>query len=118
MEIEPVFGIDVFAAGFPREQGYEIYEGDFAALLLIKLERLNDCGEEAIKRFLNLERFQLLEANKAEDKWYSDLYHAFKQSLVLPDSYLETLYDSPYTQHFYTAEEIAAFRRRWRKTGE
>jgi hypothetical protein len=113
MEIKPIFGIDVFAAGFPRERGYEIYRGEFADLLLLKLERLNDRGEEAIKRFLNLESFHLVEANKAEDKRYSSLYRAFKQSLSLPDSYLEALYDSQFTQHFYTPEEVAGFREKW-----
>lgn len=113
MEIKPMFGIDVFASPFPREQGYEIYQDEFADLLLIKLERLNDCGEEAIGRFLNLERFRLADANKAEDKWYSSIYRAFKQSLVLPDSYLDEQYNSRFSQHFYTPEEIATFRRKW-----
>jgi hypothetical protein len=113
MEIKPVFGIDVFAADFPREQGYEFYQSEFADLLLIKLECLNDAGVEAIRRFLHLEHFHLAGANRAEDKWYSSLYHAFQQSLVLPDSYLEALYDSRFTQHFYTLEEVAGFRRKW-----
>jgi hypothetical protein len=115
MEIKPMFGVDVFAADFPREQGYEIYRSEFADLLLIKLECLSDAGVEAIRRFLNLEHFHLAEANKAEDKWYSSLYRAFKQSLVLPDSYLDNLYHSRFTQQFYTPEEVEGFRQKWRR---
>lgn len=115
MEIKPIFDIDVFATDFPREQGYHIYQSKFADLLLIKLEQLNDCGEEAIGRFLNLKDFHLADANKGEDKWYSALYRDFKQSLAPPDAYLEDLYDSRFTQHFYTPEEVAAFRQKWQR---
>ncbi len=113
MEIKPMFGIDVFAEPFPREKGYHVYRGEFADLLLIKLEKLNGVAEEAFKSFLQLPEFKLVKTNVAEDKWYADAYDAFKEWLELPDAYLNEQYDSTYSRHFYTPEEIAGFRRKW-----
>ncbi len=113
MEVKAMFGIDVFAEPFPREKGYHIYRGDFADLLLIKLEKLNGVAETAFGEFLDLPEFKLVKTNVAEDKWYAHAYDAFKKWLELPDAYLDEQYDSAYSRHFYTLEEIAGFRRKW-----
>lgn len=114
MEMLPVFGIDVFATPFPKEQGYDIYRNEFADVLLIKLEKLDDCGEAALEELLNLGHVEFIRANTASDKWYSPLYSQFKRSLNLPDSYLDQMYDSKFTRQFYTDVEIQAFRSKWR----
>ncbi len=116
MEMEPVFGIDIYATPFPKAQGYQIIHGDFADLLLIKLEKLNECGDVAMGEFLGREPLPLVQANTAEDKWYSPLYAAFKQSAGLPTDYLDHMYTSRHATHFYTADELQAFRRRWMNT--
>ncbi len=113
MEMEPLFGIDVFAAEFPRERGYKIYHGPLADLLVLKLEKLRDCANDAFTQFLNLDDFELVRANEAEDKWYADLYQDFKQHVTLPQSYADRLYHSRYMEHFYTEAETAAFREKW-----
>lgn len=116
MEMEPVFGIDVYAQTFPKQAGYQIIKGEFADLLLIKLEQLDACGSEALGEFLGRKAEPLTRSNTAVDKWYSPLYSAFKQSLQLSDDYLDQLYRSPYTTHFYTPEEVEAFWRRWARS--
>lgn len=118
MEIKPMFGIDVFAEPFPREKGYHVYHGDFADLLLIKLEKLNDVAGEAFSTFLDLPAFRLVRTNVAEDKWYAPAYDAFKEWLELPDAYLDEQYNSAYSRHFYTLSEIDTFRRKWAATRE
>ncbi len=42
MEVKSLYGVDVFAEPFDPERGYAIYRNDFADVLLIKLEKLND----------------------------------------------------------------------------
>src|SRR4029078_5438744 len=54
MEMKDVFAIDVFAAPFPKEQGYQIYRSEWADLLLFKLDQLNECAEVAFSSFMNL----------------------------------------------------------------
>jgi hypothetical protein len=113
MEVRPLYGVDVFAAPFDRDRGFAIYHSDFADVLVLKLEELNQCAAAAFHDFLGLDDFQLVESNKAEDKSYADVYKAFRKQTKLPESYLDRMYDSRMARHFYTEEEIAALRRKW-----
>jgi hypothetical protein len=113
MELRPMFGVDVFATEFPKDQGYQIYHGEFSDLLLFKLEKLNQCAPEAIGRFLHVQDFVLARANVGEDKSYASLYDEFKKTVALPGSYLDRMYRSQLVQHFYGRDEIDRFRARW-----
>jgi len=115
-EIRAVFGIDVFSSEFPIARGYNIYEGERADVLLIRLEDLNDCAADAFKGFLNIDGFTLLDTNVGSQKGYAPIYTKFKDSIALPESYLERMYTSKYARHFYSEEEIARFRARWSRT--
>ncbi len=87
-------------------------KGDDVNLLILRLESLDDVVGTAIQAFLGLENFKLTRANQASEKEYQDIYMAFKQELVLPDSYIDEMYTSKFAQHFYTPDEIATFRQR------
>ena len=117
MEVRTLYGIDVFAEPFDAQRGYAIYHSEFADLLVIKLEKLNQCATTAMHEFLGLADFRLLESNKAEDKEYAAIYQAFRRDLPLSQDYIGRMYASRVAQHFYTAEERAAFRRKWSAAG-
>lgn len=110
LELKPVFDIDVYANTFPKANGYEIYRGEVADVLLIKLENLNQCVSEAFYHFLGLENFTLINKNIAQDKKYSSAYKEFKNTVNLPDSYINAIYALKQVQHFYTQEEIEGFK--------
>ncbi|MDJ0844898.1 putative capsular polysaccharide synthesis family protein [Crocosphaera sp.] len=82
-------------------------------LLLIRTEDINSKMEEAIKEFMNIEEFKLSNANVANNKKYANKYKRFQQSIKLPESYIEEMYDSKYTRHFYSEEEIENFKAKW-----
>lgn len=113
MEVKAVYGIDVFAEPFDAARGYAVYRNAFADVLVLKLERMNECAADAMRDFLGLENFRLVESNTADDKDYADIYAAFRRQVALPESYLDRMYASRVARHFYTPEEIAAFRRKW-----
>ena len=113
-ELKSALNIDVFLKEFPCSKGYEIYQSDQADLLLIRLENLNKCADEAFKKFLDIDNFTLVPSNISSNKSYSQIYQRFLDTLVLPEHYLDKLYKSKYMNHFYSKEEIAAFRARWR----
>ena len=117
-QLKPVFGIDVFSSDFPTSIGYKIYEGELADVLILRLENLNQCSQDAFKKFLNIEGFTLKEENVANEKQYHAIYRKFLNSVILPESYLEKMYTSKYAQHFYTQEEIKGFRKKWLKNCE
>ncbi|HRN67051.1 MAG TPA: putative capsular polysaccharide synthesis family protein [Promineifilum sp.] len=113
MEVKALYGVDVFAEPFDPARGYAIYRNEFADVLLIKLEQLNQCAADAIHEFLGIENFQLEESNTAEDKEYAAIYQAFRKQVTLPESYLDRMYTSRMAGRFYSPEEIAGFRRKW-----
>jgi len=112
-EFKPVLGIDLYDEEFPSAEGYKIYQTDSFDILLLRLENLNTVAEPALKRFLGLEEFALVNANIGEEKDYADVYDKFKNQIRLPTHYLDRMYTSKFTRHFYTDEEIAVFRKRW-----
>jgi hypothetical protein len=115
LELKPVFGIDVFSSDFPTSKGYKVYEGENAQVLVLKLENLNKCAQDAFKEFLNIDQFTLIEANISRGKAYYVAYEEFLDAVVLPAFYIEEIYTLKYVQHFYSEEEINAFKAKWYK---
>lgn len=115
LNLKPVFGIDVYEQEFPTSIGYKIYHGVHADLLLFRLENLNSCAHQAFTEFLGLDQFDLLSTNIAKNKPYYTAYQKFLNTIKLPDSYIDQMYTSKFAKHFYTEEEIVAFKSRWSK---
>ena len=112
-EMLPVFGIDVFAEPFPSEIGYKIYpDSPRASLLLIRLENLRACASTAMRQFLSLDDFTLIDSNVGDDREYAEVYRAFRR-LPLPRTYVESVYSTKFVRHFYSEQEIEKFTRMW-----
>ena len=112
-ELKSVFGVDVFASEFPKSEGFKIYKSEKADALVIRLENLNHCFKEAFKKFLNINNFTLENTNIGKAKVYASIYKKFKETIHLPDNYLDKFYNSKYMRHFYTEMEIEGFREKW-----
>jgi hypothetical protein len=114
-ELKGVFGVDIYASEFPKSIGYKIYRDKIADVLVIRLENLNECAPRAFKEFLDIEDFSLIVENVSSEKIYADLYQKFIDNVILPDSYIDQLYNSKYMHHFYSNEEINALSKKWFK---
>jgi hypothetical protein len=117
-EIKDIFGIDVLGTGFPIEKGYGIYKSDRADLLVLKLESLADCANEALAEFLDINEFAVINRNIGARKVYAPLYDAFKRNAIIDSDYADTLYNSEYMHTFYSDGEIAAARANWLRIGD
>lgn len=115
MEMKPLFDIDVMASQFPQERGYQLYSSPVASLLLLKLESLDQCAVDAFREFLGIDYRQPARSNRADDKWYANLYREFIATTPIPESYLSSLYQTDFARHFYSPAEIDGFTRRWRR---
>ena len=62
---------------------------------------------------MNIDNFTVLKANASSDKEYSIIHKEFINFIALPDSYIERMYKSKYSRHFYSQEEINAFKAKW-----
>lgn len=115
IELKKVFNIDVFSEPFPQEQGYKIYKQSNIEVLLLKLEKFNECFSKAICEFLQIQSIHLEPTNVSANKEYSMLYKEFLNNLKLHEDYVEAMYSARYTLHFYTKEEIQILKRKWKK---
>ena len=112
--IRATFGIDVFACPFDRENGYGIYERDGHRLLILQFEKLQQLAG-AIRDFLGLPEFELARENVGESKAYGPVYKRFLERVRFDGAFLDQMYNNRFARHFYTDEDIEAFRRRWSK---
>jgi lipopolysaccharide biosynthesis glycosyltransferase len=116
-ELAPVFGVDVFAQPFPRERGWAIHRSEHADVLVVRLEDLGRVAGEALRTFLGVSDVPSLRRNDSQRKPYAALYQQLARSLALDEEFLESIYGSRRTRHFYTDAEIAAFRAHWSRAG-
>lgn len=109
------FNIDVFSVPFPKDKGYKVYTGEKADVLVIRLENLDTCFEEAINIFMGIEYVSLNNENDGAETEFGNWYARFKNEVCIPESYLSHMYSSKYANHFYTEKEIEEFSASWRK---
>jgi hypothetical protein len=114
-ELYETFGVDVYAQPFPTKRGWTIYENNQARVMLIRQESLSVLADALGALYgYDPNSFQVIPANLSEDKAYARPYNAVKETLRLSERELDSIYALPYVQHFYTPQEIAAFKDRWR----
>ena len=111
-QMRDVFNIDVFAAPFPIERGYQMYTGPNARLLVLRYDNLNERITPAMFEFLGLNNFTLPRANVTDDKEYRDLYRRFLET-PLPMDYVTQMYETRFAKHFWTDAERVALIARW-----
>jgi hypothetical protein len=109
-EMEPAFGIDVYAHPFPARQGYQIYRAERADLLLMRLEDLERSAACAFKEFLGIEEFSVIKRNTASGKYYAGVYEEFTRTAGFPQAYIDQICERKSARHFYTADELDQFK--------
>ena len=117
-DIGEVFGLDVYDQPFPMEQGYRSMRAGRTELLLIKLEKLNECYQQAFREFLHVDIPRLAHTHVTELDPSKPMYTRFVHNTVLPTDYLDHMYESEFARHFYTDQERADFRRKWSSPGQ
>lgn len=109
-EFKSYTGFDVFSTPFDTEKGYAVYHHNGFDILVIKLEKLNECYAECLNKFLGLSNMQMKKAyNQSASKQISNVYSQLKERIKFPKSYLEEVYRHQYVKHFYTTAEIQKF---------
>jgi tetratricopeptide (TPR) repeat protein len=112
-EIGEVFHFDVFSVPFDINRGYQIYTTKYCDILIMRLENLNVCCQQAMDEFLGLKDFILTNNNSGKNKWYADIYNQTLTKLKIPKSYLDQIYNSRFAKHFYSYLELQNFKMKW-----
>lgn len=111
-DFKEVTGIDIFDHDFDQTKGYAVIEENNISVLVLKMEQLNE-NIEVIGEFIGDDHFEIVRDNMGSEKWYADLYRTFKKNFRPKEDYVDALYQSRYMKHFYSPQEIQAFRRKW-----
>ena len=114
-EFKEYLHFDIYEHDFDREKGYEIYSHGKYDILCIKLEKLNAVAQSAFLDFFG-EQISLVHSNSSKDKKGKDAYKYLKQNVEFDKEQLEKIYNSKYVKHFYSENEINAFKSKWSKS--
>jgi len=113
-ELKRVFGIDVFAEGFPKDVGYKTYRAANAEALVIRLEDLSERGGEAISQFCRLPApIQLQNDNVRIETPIAKAYKKTLSQICVPHPICEKIYSGRVPRHFYTQAQLEHFAARW-----
>ncbi|MEO8069013.1 MAG: putative capsular polysaccharide synthesis family protein [Flavobacteriales bacterium] len=117
-EFQAWTGVDIHSLPFDKERGYSVYRTDLYDILVLKLEKLNDCSGPAMREFIGLDLSRLELANIGEEKLSRDKYRSLAAEIRFTPAELDAVYGSKYMQHFFSAEEIAGYRAKWLLAGD
>lgn len=112
-ELRRVFDVDPFAVPFDPAKGFQQYPGPLADVLLMRTDRLNEVGAEALGMFLGLENVRWKRRNSGLGGRHGRRYAELLQRITLPREYVDSFYDSPEVRHFFTPGELDRMRARW-----
>ena len=112
-ELKKVFGVDIYEFPFNFSKGYTIIKSKKISILTMKLERLDQCFQEAISLFLDMKDLKLLKQNMTEQKFYYDTYKYIQSNITFDEEFCEKVYSSKFARHFYSPAEIESFIAKW-----
>jgi hypothetical protein len=116
-ELRATFGIDVFAAPFPKQRGWTLLCNERARVLVLRMEDLDRTLGPALVEFLGLDE----EPKTASDNVRSERpegsdYRDVVAALRLPQRVCERIYSHRFSRHFYSDAMLAEFSLRWSAT--
>nr|VFJ43165.1 MAG: Putative capsular polysaccharide synthesis protein [Candidatus Kentron sp. DK] len=79
----------------------------------MKAELSDSLKEEVLRDFLLSGTITIQNSNIGAKKEYSALYREFLDRIRFQKEYTDSAYTSRYVNHFYTSDEMDAFRRKW-----
>lgn len=117
-ELNANFGLDIYREPFDPAQGYQILHRGNVHVLIFQLERFDEVFKSGLEAFFERPApGQPVHTHiSSEDERAGRAYREILSRIRLPDEYIERMYDSDYMRHFYTPEQIQAFRDKWRRT--
>jgi Putative capsular polysaccharide synthesis protein len=113
-ELRATFGIDVFDAPFPKEQGWTVLRNERARALVLRMEDLDRTLGPALAAFLGLDAEpQMISRNVRSERPEGGDYRAVLAALRLPRHVCERIYSHRFSRHFYSDAMLAEFTKRW-----
>lgn len=113
-ELKDLTGIDIFDYPFDKEKGYTWIKKENVEILVLKTEKMNE-NEDIVAQFVEKPGLKYVNARIGEGKFSKYIYRELKQKFCVSADVLEKQYsNNPQVDHFYSEEEKAEFRQKWK----
>lgn len=118
-QIRPCTGIDLFETPFDISRGYQIIHKRNVDLLVMRTEKINSRGVEALGEFLETKKEISLvgqsDTKVAQCSTSETLaYREFRKAVRIPGKMFDAIYDQRWVKHLLGAGEIRDAREKWR----
>ena len=119
-EFKQNLGISVYDYEFNKDKGFICFENENYEIMIVQTERLDSLSSE-IGSFFKSHDPDFLSSTHAKEnignnKWYASYYKRLKKIAYYDESFLNLVYESKYSKHFFSHDQIREFRRQWSKT--
>ncbi|MBL4910787.1 MAG: hypothetical protein JKX78_12345 [Alteromonadaceae bacterium] len=98
-EFFPMTGIDIYQQSFDKAKGLGIIKTENIEVLCVRTNKIKSNINE-ISQFIG-QHVTLSDANLAENKWYGDIYLAFKKQYQPKEFLIIKLNNSKFSRHFW-----------------
>jgi hypothetical protein len=112
-EIAAGVGVDVYSQPFDHARKSLVIETDRVKMLILRKEDSQHEKERNLEDFLQVSGLHLGFSNTSESKPIAPLWKTMKSSAKISSILADIVYNSQLVRHFYTPEEITAFRIPW-----
>lgn len=115
-QIQEYFGLNLFNVDFDKNTGVGMIENDHFRLFVGRIDRLEGLERRLVEAG-GYAGLSIAQVNTGEEKWYGELYAAFKRDIMLPENLLQLIFwaEEPYLVFAYTESEINEMKERWER---
>lgn len=112
-EFKNILGLNIYDYAFNSEQKFQLIKKDNLDVLLLRVDLPDLEKEKQIKKFLDLADFKLINENIGLKKEYADLYSHFKNEIKPSIEYVNSMLNSNFTKHFFSAIELDDLKKKY-----
>lgn len=112
-EFNKALNIDIFNYPFSKQLGYLIIKNKNVDIMVMKSEMEDSKKEHILSEFLKIDYVKLIPRNIGSKKKYNKLYYDFLDKINIDKDYVNLMYNSQYTKHFYNKNDIDEYINKW-----
>ena len=115
-----VTGVELARLDGVREEGHVTVSFGKGRACVLSAHLSDDRKAEILENFLDLPQgtVSFPRVNRGVDRRSPEVYERLKVLVASDEAYLEKMYGSAYAQHFFTGDQIKAFRASWQVIAE
>lgn len=92
-------GLNIYDYDFNRDLGYCLIKESSVEVFCLRTDKIGECID-SLSEFCG-SKVKLSSVNRADDKWYKEVYKQFSREYSYSSDELDKIYNSQFFQHFF-----------------